>query len=169
MPLDVVFSATLLSPARGPEHAVDRRDVGRQTSEPNGRPEREEAGAAGSMTVAVSPWETVELSLFDRQGYVRPATRCRRRRHRFPYPQLRLPLTDALRHRLQSSLGREYQLERELGHGGMAVVFVAEDLKHRRKVAVKVLRPELGEAVGAERFLREIEIAAGLRRSMAPE
>jgi serine/threonine-protein kinase len=55
-----------------------------------------------------------------------------------------------------------YRLERELGRGGMATVYLAEDQKHRRKVAVKVLHPELAAVIGAERFLREIQIAAGL-------
>ena len=54
-------------------------------------------------------------------------------------------------------------MERELGHGGMATVFLAEDLKHRRKVAIKVLHPEISAAIGSERFLREIEIAARLQ------
>ncbi len=53
-------------------------------------------------------------------------------------------------------------LERELGQGGMAVVFLAQDLRHDRKVALKVLRPDLSAAIGAERFLREIKLAAGL-------
>src|SRR5437879_11793970 len=61
---------------------------------------------------------------------------------------------------LQAGLSGRYRVERELGHGGMAVVFLAEDLKHRRRVALKVLRPELAQAQGPERFLREIEIAA---------
>ncbi len=64
---------------------------------------------------------------------------------------------------LRSALADRYRLERELGQGGMATVYLAEDLKHRRRVAVKVLKPELGAALGAERFLREIEVAAGLR------
>jgi hypothetical protein len=55
-----------------------------------------------------------------------------------------------------------YRIDRELGRGGMAYVFLAQDLKHHRPVAIKVLRPELAQALGAERFLREIEIAAGL-------
>ncbi|MEP7326088.1 MAG: protein kinase [Gemmatimonadota bacterium] len=53
-------------------------------------------------------------------------------------------------------------MERELGQGGMATVYLAEDLKHHRKVAVKVLRPELAAAMGPERFAREIEVAARL-------
>jgi serine/threonine-protein kinase len=59
-------------------------------------------------------------------------------------------------------LAGRYAVERELGHGGMAVVFFAQDLKQHRPVAIKVLRPELAAAIGAERFLREIEIAARL-------
>lgn len=61
-----------------------------------------------------------------------------------------------------SAVADRYAIEREIGHGGMAWVFLAQDLKHHRSVAVKVLRPELGTAVGTERFLREIEIAAKL-------
>src|SRR6267143_342271 len=63
---------------------------------------------------------------------------------------------------LRSALADRYQIDRELGHGGMAVVFLAHELKHHRQVAIKVLRPELAQALGAERFLREIEIAARL-------
>ena len=64
---------------------------------------------------------------------------------------------------LRDALAGSYAVERELGRGGMATVFLAEDLKHRRPVAIKVLHPELAAAVGAERFLREIEIAARLQ------
>ena len=64
--------------------------------------------------------------------------------------------------RLKTALADRYAIEREIGAGGMATVYLAEDLKHHRKVAVKVMRPELASAVGGERFLREIEIAAGL-------
>ncbi len=64
--------------------------------------------------------------------------------------------------RLQESLAARYRVDRELGAGGMAVVFLAEDLRHHRRVALKVLRPELATALGPERFLREIEIAARL-------
>jgi TolB-like protein/tRNA A-37 threonylcarbamoyl transferase component Bud32/Tfp pilus assembly protein PilF len=64
--------------------------------------------------------------------------------------------------RLTAALADRYAIERELGAGGMATVYLAEDIKHRRKVAVKVLRPELAQALGSDRFLREIEIAAKL-------
>ena len=64
---------------------------------------------------------------------------------------------------LTAALGDRYRVERELGQGGMAVVFLAEDLKHRRRVAIKLLKPELSAALGSERFLREIEIAATLQ------
>jgi len=64
--------------------------------------------------------------------------------------------------RLRDALADRYAIERELGRGGMAVVFLAEDVKHGRRVAIKVLKPELTQALGAERFLREIEVAAGL-------
>jgi len=68
-----------------------------------------------------------------------------------------------IQERLQTALGERYQVEREIGQGGMAVVFRALDRKHNRTVAVKVLRPELAAALGPERFLREIEIAAKLQ------
>ena len=71
-----------------------------------------------------------------------------------------MPEIDA---RLSSALASRYRLERQLGEGGMAIVYAAEDVRHHRQVAVKVLRPELGAALGAERFVREIEIVAGLR------
>jgi len=64
--------------------------------------------------------------------------------------------------RLRAALADRYRIERELGRGGMATVFLAQDLKHERPVAVKVLRPELAAALGAERFLREIKVAARL-------
>ncbi len=64
--------------------------------------------------------------------------------------------------RLTTALADRYRVARELGHGGMATVYLAEDLKHHRQVAVKVLRAELAAALGPERFLREIEIAAQL-------
>ena len=64
--------------------------------------------------------------------------------------------------RLQAALAGRYTVERELGRGGMAIVYFAQDLKHRRAVAIKVLRPEFAEHLGTQRFLREIETAAGL-------
>ena len=71
-------------------------------------------------------------------------------------------MTDQLE-RLKTALADRYAIERELGAGGMATVYLAEDLKHHRKVAVKVLRPDLAAALGPERFLQEIEIAAQLQ------
>ena len=70
---------------------------------------------------------------------------------------------DQLRDRLQSSLGAAYTLERELGGGGMARVFVATDPALGRQVAVKVLSPETAEGMSAERFTREIRLAAALQ------
>jgi len=64
---------------------------------------------------------------------------------------------------LRAALADRYAVERELGRGGMATVFLAEDRKHHRSVAIKVLHAELTAALGAERFLREIEIAARLQ------
>ena len=71
-------------------------------------------------------------------------------------------MTDVLA-RLQSALPGNYRVERELGRGGMATVWLAHDLKHDRQVAIKVIHPELAEALGDERFLREIRIAAHLQ------
>ena len=65
--------------------------------------------------------------------------------------------------RLTNALSDRYRLERELGRGGMATVYLAQDLKHDRKVAVKVLRPELAAVIGAERFLSEIKTTANLQ------
>jgi TolB-like protein/tRNA A-37 threonylcarbamoyl transferase component Bud32 len=65
--------------------------------------------------------------------------------------------------RMKAALEGRYLIEHQLGAGGMATVYLADDVKHRRKVAVKVLRPELAEALGPERFLREIETTASLR------
>src|SRR3954465_4968665 len=63
---------------------------------------------------------------------------------------------------VQSLLGSRYRVVRELGRGGMATVYLAEELKHGRTVAIKVLRPDFAPVLGAERFLREIGIAARL-------
>lgn len=64
---------------------------------------------------------------------------------------------------IRAALGDHYDIEREAGAGGMATVYLAEDLRHHRKVAVKVLRSDLAASMGAERFLREISIAAALQ------
>jgi DNA-binding SARP family transcriptional activator/formylglycine-generating enzyme required for sulfatase activity len=64
--------------------------------------------------------------------------------------------------RLQRALAHRYTIERELGSGGMATVYLAQDVKHERQVAVKVVRPALANALGAERFLQEIKITANL-------
>ncbi|NNF13376.1 MAG: protein kinase [Gemmatimonadetes bacterium] len=65
--------------------------------------------------------------------------------------------------RLNAALDGRYRIERELGEGGMATVYLADDLKHERKVALKVLKPELAAVVGAERFLAEIKTTANLQ------
>src|SRR5438132_5582242 len=64
--------------------------------------------------------------------------------------------------RLGAALAGRYTIERELGKGGMATVYLADDVKHHRQVAIKVLRPELGSLLGPDRFAREIRIAAAL-------
>src|SRR5688572_32666171 len=63
---------------------------------------------------------------------------------------------------LRTALSERYRIEREVGRGGMATVYLAEDLKHNRNVAIKVLDPDLAAGLGHTRFLREIEIAARL-------
>src|SRR5881275_3532484 len=68
------------------------------------------------------------------------------------------PATD-----LSGALGDRYRVERELGAGGMATVYLADDVRHHRRVAIKVLRPDLAAALGVDRFLREITTTAGLR------
>jgi serine/threonine-protein kinase len=65
--------------------------------------------------------------------------------------------------RLKTALADRYLIERELGQGGMATVFLAHDLRHDRRVAVKVLKPELAAALGAERFVHEIKTTAQLQ------
>src|SRR5256712_1163047 len=71
-----------------------------------------------------------------------------------------LPGVTASFDRVAAALADRYRLIRELGSGGMATVYLAEDMRHRRQVAVKVLRPELAATLGADRFTREIETAA---------
>ena len=65
--------------------------------------------------------------------------------------------------RLSAALADRYRLDRELGQGGMATVYLAHDLKHDRDVAIKVLHPDLGAALGGERFLSEIRTTARLQ------
>src|ERR671917_592849 len=65
--------------------------------------------------------------------------------------------------RLVAALSDRYVLEREIGAGGMATVYLARDLRHKRRVALKVVRPELSGSEGGQRFLREIEFAARLQ------
>src|SRR5687768_18307259 len=65
--------------------------------------------------------------------------------------------------RLTAAVADRYRIERELGRGGMATVFLAEDVRHRRRVALKVLHPELSAVLGPERFLKEIEVTASLQ------
>jgi serine/threonine-protein kinase len=71
-------------------------------------------------------------------------------------------MTDPLP-RLVAALSDRYRIERELGQGGMATVYLAQDLKHKRKVAIKVLKPELAAVLGAERFVQEIATTANLQ------
>jgi serine/threonine protein kinase/Tfp pilus assembly protein PilF len=72
------------------------------------------------------------------------------------------PMTDPLKH-LIAALADRYVIERQLGQGGMAIVYLAHDVRHDRRVALKVLRPELGALVGVERFLAEIKVTANLQ------
>src|SRR4029079_13939723 len=77
-----------------------------------------------------------------------------------PRSPVRLP---AVNPQLLRSLTDRYTIERELGGGGMATVYLALDARHHRRVAVKVLHPELSAVIGSERFLKEIEVTAGLQ------
>ncbi len=70
---------------------------------------------------------------------------------------------DSVAERLAQALSDRYRIEREVGEGGMATVYLAQDLRHDRKVALKVLRPELAAVIGAERFLAEIRTTANLQ------
>jgi serine/threonine-protein kinase len=65
--------------------------------------------------------------------------------------------------RLAAALAGRYRIDRELGQGGLATVYLAEDVKHKRNVALKVLKPELAAVLGAERFVQEITTTAALQ------
>ena len=73
-----------------------------------------------------------------------------------------MPPESSHRGRLEAALADRYAIVRDIGSGGMATVYLAKDLKHQRQVALKVVKPEVGLAMGAERFLREIELVANL-------
>jgi serine/threonine-protein kinase len=72
-------------------------------------------------------------------------------------------MTDAIRDRLAASLAERYEMQREIGRGGMATVYLARDIRHQRNVALKLLDPDLGAVLGAERFLSEIRVTANLQ------
>src|SRR2546425_7483984 len=78
-----------------------------------------------------------------------------------------LPVADLLT-RLRAALVGRYTIERELGRGGMATVYLGRDLKHHRAVAIKVLRPQLPAALGPQRLVRAIAIAATLTHPPIP-
>jgi serine/threonine-protein kinase len=71
-------------------------------------------------------------------------------------------MSDTQLQQLTSAIADRYHVRREIGRGGMATVYLADDLKHRRQVAIKVFSPELAAVLGKDRFLREIELTAGL-------
>src|SRR5688572_10486815 len=71
-------------------------------------------------------------------------------------------MNDTHAQQLTTALADRYRVLRDIGRGGMATVYLADDLKHRRQVASRVFRPELAAVLGEDRFLREIELTAGL-------
>src|SRR5918995_4464641 len=84
-------------------------------------------------------------------------------RSRFPPSCCMLCHVSSIVDRLGTALADRYRIEREIGAGGMATVYLAHDLKHARNVALKLLDPELGAVLGAERFLAEIRVTANLQ------
>ena len=116
-------------------------------------PPARSAGWPPSAPRRASPWPPAVLWLWieaDRQPFQRAPTDS-------IFERIMSDMT-----RLTTALEDRYRIERELGAGGMATVYLATDLKHDREVALKVLRPELGAVLGAERFLAEIKITARL-------
>lgn len=91
--------------------------------------------------------------------------RCRGTAYRLAPRPIKISVPDSPTNfeQLKAVLADRYHIERELGEGGMATVYLAVDLRHNRKVALKVLKPELAAALGAERFLKEIEVTANLQ------
>jgi hypothetical protein len=83
-------------------------------------------------------------------------------------PPVAVPVPDVLA-RLRAALTDRYAIEHELGRGGMGTVYLAQDLRHRRPVAIKILNPELARSLGADRFLREIEVTAHLNHPVPGE
>src|ERR1019366_783739 len=79
--------------------------------------------------------------------------------HRLPLETSVTQQTD----RLNTALAGRYRIERHLGEGGMASVYLCEDLRHKRKVALKLLKPELAAVLGADRFVQEITTTASLQ------
>lgn len=77
-------------------------------------------------------------------------------------PNDSLPPTSDSAARLAASLAGHYLIEKELGHGGMATVYLAQDVKNQRRVVLKVLRPDLAATLGPERFMQEVRFAANL-------
>ena len=81
----------------------------------------------------------------------------------FDVPHPLAPTLSQTPSRLATALADRYRIERELGQGGMATVYLAQDLRHEREVAIKVLHPDLGAVLGGERFLSEIKTTARLQ------
>src|SRR5215213_1246048 len=113
-------------------------------------------------------WLYDEALVLNRTRQAAGARPARRFTYRFPHQHpavvsptagARMGVPDGLR----AALADRYTLERELGAGGMATVYLAHDLRHDRKVALKLLREELSASLGKERFLREIKVAAALQ------
>ena len=117
--------------------------------------------AAFVAAATPDPAVTAELSALLRAHDARGGLDSISDRLRRPRPATTLSLDDVLR-RLGDDLPQRYRIERELGRGGMAIVLLAQDVKHHRNVALKVLHPDLALSLGSARFLQEIAIAAKL-------